>query len=761
MARDFSQVLQQAMEFYVAGQIVEARALLLDVVRADSKLEAGWMFLSYTLEDPGQKADCLRKVLALNPQNTEAKAALEKLENVLHEGPKPPPRTAELLGETPLIVPAESAAARGALPDESPVAPEDVPPIAAADRPGESTAVRNTASTPPEASQTRETLLHAAPFTVDIDHVEEDLSVIADNLLPVIEPGVKTKTSPTPKAQPSESQAGTEKKSPVSSLPPAAPFVQSGEIPAQKTVRRTGGLQKPVAPVDRAKTGTPETAEQKSEQPKKRGVGCTCTAALLGLVLLVAAAGGGLWATGNLPPEILVWLTPQSQPPAAAVTETDSTPIRLILPPESTKTPVPSITSTPTITETPTLTTTPTLAPPDPTVQADIDRLMAEVQDLRGLDMDEDVPVYVVDLTQAESILQQELDRTGYRETLQNEAKSLSVLGFIKPTYDLAEFALSRLADGVMGFYMPNTRTIYIIGNRFAGMERWTFTHEYNHALVHHHFPAVGIMDDDPLCLNDSQRCEAIRALVEGDSMLIMVQWLEQYATPYDIRDIELYPYPFLLPPGQNTPPCFSKMVEFAYYNGLNFVGTLWSLGSWARVNQAYQNLPVSTEQILHPQKYLNGEKPAAMRDPKIENKLGDSWRLIKSDSLGEYMTFLLLSYGSDSFAQIPAETAQTAAAGWGGDRYYVYSDSAQEDRIVLAAEWTWDTNADAADFMVAMQDYLDERFRGEKLGPAPGECWAMNQQTACLFRGGKNILWIIAPDLSFLEEIRSAYTGY
>jgi hypothetical protein len=135
MARDFSEVLQQAMEFYVAGQLVEARALLLDLVRADSKLEAGWMFLSYTLEDPSQKADCLRKVLALNPNNAEAKTELTKLESVLHEGPKAPPSTSELLKIAPAAAPAPAPG--GELP-------------------------------------------HASPFTMDIDHANDDIAFMAE-----------------------------------------------------------------------------------------------------------------------------------------------------------------------------------------------------------------------------------------------------------------------------------------------------------------------------------------------------------------------------------------------------------------------------------------------------------------------------------------------------------------------------------------------------------------------------------------------------
>ena len=79
MGSDVNEVLQQAMEFYVAGHTVEAKALLLDLVRAHPALEAGWMFLSYTVDDPIQKADCLRQVIKINPQNSEAKNTLESL----------------------------------------------------------------------------------------------------------------------------------------------------------------------------------------------------------------------------------------------------------------------------------------------------------------------------------------------------------------------------------------------------------------------------------------------------------------------------------------------------------------------------------------------------------------------------------------------------------------------------------------------------------------------------------------------------------
>ncbi len=804
MARDFSEVLQQAMEFYVAGQLVEARALLLDIVRADPRLEAGWMFLSYTLEEPAQKADCLRKVLAINPENVEAKVALEKMQGGPGTGPVEPGNASD-----DIVAPAARIPVK---PSTTP----SIPPTPAPGVTGEMASFKDTptaagSAAPPNAPSPSNvpTVVHASPFTVDIDHANDDLSVIPEVGPPGIGaqaaqlshpfpnptqqqqavPGQKPKAAAVPAQKPSPNavapfdippQPGATGKpiAPVrktgqlaqaGAQPAGAPVRKTGQLaqagaqPAGAPVRKTGQLAKAGAQPVRApvrKTGQlgPAGAQPAGIPPakKKRGTGCTCLVVGIILVLILAGIGAALWITGILP----ALFTNGTDSAASIPPVILDTPTPFVLPPRLTDTPTPTLTRTPTISATPTQTQSPTLAQPDATVQADMDRLKTEVEDIRGLSMEGSIPAYVVDRTQAENILLNEYDRIGYRDTIQNDAKALAALGFIKPTYDLAKYALTRLADGVLGFYMPADPAIYIIGNRFAGMERWTFTHEYDHALVHSHYAAVGIMEDDPMCANDSQRCEAIRALVEGDAMLVMMFWRDQYASPYDERDIALYPYPFLLPPEQNTPPYVTPMVEFSYYGGLVFVGTLWEKGNWAEVNKAYENLPVSTEQILHPEKYLNREKPAVMKIPNLESALGSDWALVKSDSLGEYMSYLLLAYGADNTSQIPSDTAETAAAGWGGDHYLVFSSSDGE-KLLLAAEWNWDTDADATQFYAAMKEHVDKRFRGETASSSSGFCWAVNQETTCLYRSGRDILWVLGPDLDVVTRVQSAYGHY
>jgi len=123
-------------------------------------------------------------------------------------------------------------------------------------------------------------------------------------------------------------------------------------------------------------------------------------------------------------------------------------------------------------------------------------------------------------------------------------------------------------------------------------------------------------------------------------------------------------------------------------------------------------------------------------------------------------MSYLLLAYGADNTSQIPSETAETATSGWGGDHYLVFSSSGGE-KLLLAAEWNWDTDADAAQFYSAIQDYVDKRFRGETTPSSSGFCWSVNQETTCLFRSGKNILWVLAPDLELITRVRSTYGIY
>jgi len=239
-----------------------------------------------------------------------------------------------------------------------------------------------------------------------------------------------------------------------------------------------------------------------------------------------------------------------------------------------------------------------------------------------------------------------------------------------------------------------------------------------------------------------------------------MNQWWRQYANPQDYSDILAYTPPSQTLPEQFPPPFVARDAQFPYVEGLNFVNALYARGRWALVNAAYTDLPESTEQILHPSKYFNGDSPEEMPDIALESVLGEGWRPLDNNSLGEWMTYLLLGYGADVDAQLDDPLAERAAAGWGGDRYRVYYND-DADQTAMAARWSWDTMGDATTFDGALADYLHERYGGNRVDSAKGKCWEANAQRSCLYRAGLEILWLLGPDQATVEAVLTRFPGF
>ncbi len=424
----------------------------------------------------------------------------------------------------------------------------------------------------------------------------------------------------------------------------------------------------------------------------------------------------------------------------------------------------PTITPTETVVPSPTLEPTPipspTLPPPDPTMAASMDRIETEVADIRGLAPSGPVGRFVVPKGEVRPILESDfLSNGGSPAEVADQARVLGALGLIKPTYDLFTNILNGLTDSVGGFYLPWSKQLFVIGGRFGGVERFVFSHEYDHALVDQNFNIAG-MGVYPKCLANEDRCEAIRALTEGDATLAMLVWRDNFASPSDLTEILSYSPPRSTMPEQFPPPYAQREAEFPYLQGVTYVKALHDRGSWAAVNQAYQDLPQSTEQILHPTKYFAHESPIDVAAPSLGDVLGADWRSLGANTLGEWKTYLILGYSADVQVQIDDATAAAAARGWGGDSYQVYFDD-NTGGTVMAVHWAWDTAADATEFLAAMKVYLNARFRVAVVDRPGAACWAINQQSTCVFGSSRGTLWLLAPDVTVLDAVLTKYPEF
>jgi hypothetical protein len=292
-------------------------------------------------------------------------------------------------------------------------------------------------------------------------------------------------------------------------------------------------------------------------------------------------------------------------------------------------------------------------------------------------------------------------------------------------------------------------------GESFAGPERLTFAHEYTHALQDQTYDIEnGLRYNEDICQVDTERCAAIQALLEGDASSVEMQWFVNYATQEDQQQVVEF-YGSYSSPIYDTAPAFMKEdFIFPYTYGQAFVEKLLSDGGWEAVDAAYANVPVSTEQILHPEKYPD-DTPVVVELPDLLPTLGDGWSELDSNVMGEWYTYLILAKGVDTSAQIETETAQTAAEGWGGDAYAVYTNDTT-GQTALVIDWVWDRERDAGEFTDAFVTYANARFG--LTGDEQGNWWTWEaKQTNLLYSKDDRSTWIYAPDLATAQAIADA----
>ncbi|MEK7448816.1 MAG: hypothetical protein AAB019_04945, partial [Planctomycetota bacterium] len=184
------------------------------------------------------------------------------------------------------------------------------------------------------------------------------------------------------------------------------------------------------------------------------------------------------------------------------------------------------------------------------------------------------------------------------------------------------------------------------------------------------------------------------------------------------------------------------------------FVKKLKETGGWEKVNQAYQNPPRSTEQVLHPEKYLANELPVEVNLPveEITKALGEKWKCVNNNVLGEFGILSLLSHEPSSH-----DESEQVASGWGGDRLVIFRRPGEEKQLVRVLKIAWDSEKDAQEFKTAYQKFLNDVL-GEEGGQQKDEGGLLTCQskrgTAYFQVIGKMTLAIQATDEALVKTV-------
>ncbi len=287
------------------------------------------------------------------------------------------------------------------------------------------------------------------------------------------------------------------------------------------------------------------------------------------------------------------------------------------------------------------------------------------------------------------------------------DAKTLEAFGLIPKGFPLDSFMLDVLTDQVAGLYDPKAKEFYIADWIPIDEQRSVMSHELTHALEDQSFH----IDPWIKAARPNDDAELARdAVSEGSAMAAMVDYemLDQKVGVRDLPDVTLMIRTSAISEMDKDPnlakaPIFIRdQLLFPYLAGTSFTQEFLKAHSgWADLHQVFEKPPVSTQQILHPDLYLNGVMPEPVKLPNWKGTVPGDWKLLEENVLGEFgLNEVLKQFIGD-------QRAELLSPAWKGDRYAVFeNDKTKETSLVFRL--SLDDPDDAARFFGQYSEALE-----------------------------------------------------
>lgn len=344
------------------------------------------------------------------------------------------------------------------------------------------------------------------------------------------------------------------------------------------------------------------------------------------------------------------------------------------------------------------------------------EELKKEVSRLRGLPFEQEVSLETEKLEEIRSALSTMLEE-GSAAELSITGEVYKRLGLLPESVDLPKAVTDLKLFQQALRYDARKRSIRApqepLGTAFASLRspwrineemacRMLLVHALTHALQEQHFHwQERIKSQDT---RDSKL--ALSALVQGDAVLVGLTYFteDDGATKEKILggvkglfrlaerlDNELPQFPALL----------RQVVAFKYLYGSQFVSWAYAQKGWEGVNALFSDPPLSTAQILHPEKYyLTRENPLQIIPWRLIRQFGE--RKIMEETLGELTVRHLLAQN------LPKEDAEKIASGWAGDTLMAFREPRE---LIIGWVTAWASPTGAQEFAAAFRSALERRY--------------------------------------------------
>lgn len=320
-----------------------------------------------------------------------------------------------------------------------------------------------------------------------------------------------------------------------------------------------------------------------------------------------------------------------------------------------------------------------------PAVRATVDSLIPLVEKAVGITFKKPPRFEMRTKAQVQEYLRVKLEQEFPASKMTGVEAAYRLLELLPDTVDIKSLLLPLYSEQVAGYYDPDSTTLYAVEGAKGDQLRLVLAHELVHALQHERLPLEKMLKD----VSNADRLAASQAVLEGHATVAMLGVvmpnLEALADPSfwsSYRD-QVKLAQSSMPVFQRAPLILREGLIFPYLAGAEFM-RWWAIQGGGRGPlPTVEQLPRSTEQILHPNRYLANDQPQSVEfaEPRDADVLHE-------DTMGEFELQIWATQmrnGTEVLTDLPI--------GWAGDRFRVYR-TPTGPALVLYTQWEDSTAA-------------------------------------------------------------------
>lgn len=354
--------------------------------------------------------------------------------------------------------------------------------------------------------------------------------------------------------------------------------------------------------------------------------------------------------------------------------------------------------------------------PPGESRQAALQQIgptMQRLAEITGLKAIRKVQADTIDKQRLRKYVEDQMKYELKPEEIRIEELSLKKLGLVPADFNLAKSTVDLMTEQAAAFYDYRKKKLFVLDSPESGPvtqaeEETVIAHELAHALADQHFNLNkylhrGKTDDSSL---------ARMAVMEGQATWLMYEMAgERAGQPLSKNpglvdmmsrgsDTRSDMYPVLA----STPLYMRASLMFPYMQGLRFQNFVYSKMGQVGFSEVFRNPPANSQQILHPEKYLNSVRSADVTLPLLVAET--RYKAVNQGTIGEFDHSILLEQYQNK------DQADSISPHWRGGGFRLYEAKTNKGETVLAYASVWDDASSARRMFDAYRDILAGKWK-------------------------------------------------